>query len=384
VYAGLAATATAAGLLLLRRRPAATPPTNIPRLPTLAAQPRVRPGSQPGKGERCARCGTRSGKDGWYRIEGKSYCRDCAPRAAREAGLELAPALPDVKSTSTAQRGRSIPTPAKRTLSPVGYLPPERRVRLRLRPAPIRLNVGQGADGQPAWYTSRQGYVALREDGRDTGLAITPSVRIGALRPDGTQEVSEDTSEWLITHIPSGKTLGNRAFSSMESARQLAGILAQLDWTREAHQITDREVNQVNRTFQYYSAALEQESQRRERAATTGQLIADNIGGLARVLEDRGETLFVADSYGRRYEIGRDEVRQPAQADFRLARIAQPLAAQELKGRSCRQCGAPASGAGPGARWYRMDYRDFCPACAGEYAGREGFEMPETVGSESG
>jgi hypothetical protein len=225
-------------------------------------------------------------------------------------------------------------------------------------------------------------------------------VQIGKLQEDGTQAVREDTGQWMVTHIPSGRSLGNRAFGNLETARVLAGILAQVDWTRTERQITDREVSQVTQTFDYYNQALERERRQRGSASgenprmagspavtsgdLSGQLVADNVGGVARVLADQGDRLFVADSYGQRYEINRSEVRPPGETDFRLGRIAMPLEPAHNTAATCRRCGAAAAESiGQGA-WYRMDYQTFCPGCAGAFAEQEGYEMPEAVGSLSG
>ncbi len=161
----------------------------------------------------------------------------------------------------------------------------------------------------------------LRTDGRDTGLALTPAVQIGQLQADGTQAVREDTGQWLITHIPSGRSLGNRAFGNLETAR---------------------------------------------------------------VLADQGDRLFVADSYGQRYEINRSEVRVPEETDFRLGRIAMPLDPAHHTTATCRRCGAAAAESIGQGSWYRMDYLTFCPTCAGAFAEQEGYEMPAAVGSLSG
>lgn len=377
------------------------PSVPLPKLPQLAGRQRVQTQANPGSGERCARCGASgaSKKGGWYRIENRGYCQDCAPAAAQQAGVELAaPREAVTPGTGAGGQAQTISTRNTPSLSRMPrYLPPEKRVPVRLQPASIRLNVGQLPNGQPAWYTIQQGHVVLRTDGRDTGLALTPAVQIGQLQEDGTQAVREDTGQWMITHIPSGRSLGNRAFGNLETARVLAGILAQVDWTRDERQITDREVSQVTQTFDYYNQALEQERQRRGGAAgefprmaggasdlagdLSGQLVADNVGGVARVLEDKGDRLFVADSYGQRYEINRSEVRQPGETDFRLGRIAMPLDPAHHTTGTCRRCGAAAAGSiGPGT-WYRMDYQTFCPACAGAFAEQEGYELPEAVGS---
>lgn len=413
-YAGVAVSAGAAlgvGAAALARhmrragqQQSIPPPAPLPKLPQLAGRPRVQAQANSGSGERCARCGATgaSKKGGWYRIETRSYCQDCAPAAARQAGVELAAA----RTTTTTAASIGGPAQTVNTLSgsgssrAPGYLPPEKRLPVRLQPAPIRLNVGQRPDGQPAWYTVQQGHVVLRLDGRDTGLALTPAVQIGQLQADGTQAVREDTGQWLITHIPSGRSLGNRAFGNLETARVLAGILAQVDWTRAERQITDREVSQVTQTFDYYSQALERERRRRGDVSgdsprlaggaadlagdLSGQLVADNVGGVARVLADQGDRLFVADSYGQRYEINRSEVRQPGETDFRLGRIAMPLEPAHNTTATCRRCGAAAAESIGQGTWYRMDYQPFCPACAGTYAEQEGYEMPEVVGSLSG
>ena len=341
----------------------------------------------------------------WYLIKGKRYCQDCAPQAARQADVDLT--VPQDAETNENSGRNAIrpaqPIPGLGRRSP-GYLSPEKRVQTRLAESRIRLNVGRQPDGQPAWFVVNQGQVVLRPDGSDTGLAVTPAVRIGALK-NGVQDVEEDTGQWMLTHIPSGRSLGQRAFERLETAHQLAGILAQLDWTRPAEAISDQEVQQVNQTFQYYHQALQAEQTRRSAApaattaeaqpadppATTGgpaglvgQLIADPYGGVARVLEDSREsrTVFVIDSLGQRYEINRAEAREPRENDFRLGRIAMPFDPAGEENGACSQCEQSTSMAAQDESWYRMDFKPFCPSCAGQYAEQEAYLMPDEINSE--
>jgi len=289
------------------------------------------------------------------------------------------------------------------------YLPPERRVETRLAESRIRLNVGQDPNGKPAWFVVENGRVLLRPDGSDTGLAITPALKIGRVR-GGLQEVEEDTGRWWLTHIPSGKTLGHQPYDNVVEAQLLGSVLAQLDWTRPENEISDQEISQVSETIRRYNQALAEEkgrqvastpsagqtstqgspisSARRPPAneSLTGKLMADGYGGVARVLEDNGETLFMIDSLGKRYEVGRAEARIPTASDFEMCRVGmsfdparQPDAQSQGETPLCARCGQAAGKTDGGQKWYRMGWKTFCPSCATEYAAEEGYLKDEEI-----
>lgn len=362
--------------------------------------------------ERCAGCQTssQSKEGGWYSINGRSYCQDCAPEAARQADVDLVGPEREATGTgvvsSTGQPASKARIPVRRRAtaawSPPTYLPPERRVETRLAESRLRLNVGQNPNGQPVWFVVENGRVLLRPDGSDTGLAITPALKIGPLR-DGVQEVEEDTGRWWLTHIPSGKTLGNRPYATPQEAQLLGNVLAQLDWTRPEDEITDYEISQVAETVRHYNQALtEQIGKARVETASgegappavgstrrpganedlTGKLMADGYGGVARVLDatQDGEILFMVDSLGKRYEVRRDQIRTPDASDFEMCRVAMSLDPAKQNETHCARCGQ-SSRSEDGGKWYRMGWKSFCPSCATAYAAEEGYIKDEEIDS---
>jgi hypothetical protein len=384
----------------------------IPQLPTRL---KIGPTSYLSSSDRCVGCQTPgTGKQGaWYSINGRTYCQDCAPAAARQANVDLvAPAreVAGARGAATVTAGPSgegvrIPVrrggPVSSRLSLPPYLPPERRVETRLAQSRLRLNVGQDPNGQPAWFVVNKGHVILRSDGSDTGLAITPALKLGQVK-EGFQEVEEDTGRWWLTHIPSGKTLGHRPYASLAEAQLLGSVLAQLDWTRPENEISDQEITQVSETIRRYNQALGQEkagaevkaevkeqswspqpSPQPQPESLVGQLMADNYGGVARVLDvtPDGETLLMIDSLGKRYEVGRDEVRLPTAGDFEMCRVGMSFDPAKQPEAHCARCHQPASNA-EGGKWYRMGWKNFCPSCATEYAAEEGYLKDDEIHSE--
>jgi hypothetical protein len=371
-------------------------------LPQLALPTKIRPKTRLPSGERCTRCRVRSqNKPGaWYSIEGQAYCPDCAPAAAMVANVELVLPEPVVAGVNgvgtTLATGRSRLSATGSRRSELGYLPPERRVTTRLAPSRIRLNVGRDPAGQSVWYVVEQGQVVLRPDGSDTGLAITPALKIGDLK-DGVQEVAEDTGRWWITHIPSGKTLGTQPYARLEEVHLLAGVLAQVDWTREETEIGAEEIRQVRETVRRFNQALAGQRDGTQPQPTSpqpefgpaaepgslaGKLVADGYGGVARVLDDQGETLFLIDNLGKRYEVSRREVRPPDEHDFELCRVAMSFdPAKKLETR-CARCGQSSRRPETGETWYRMGRRAFCRPCSSVYAAEEGYIKDEEISSE--
>jgi hypothetical protein len=371
-------------------------------LPQLALPTRIRPMTQLPPAERCTRCRVRSqNKPGaWYTIEGQPYCPDCAPEAAAAANVELV--LPEpvavefngVDATRAMSRARLPATDSRR--SGPGYLPAERRVATRLAPSRIRLNVGRDPEGQPVWFVVEQGQVVLRPDGSDTGLAITPALKIGDLK-DGVQDVAEDTGRWWITHIPSGKTLGTQPYARLDEAQLLAGVLAQVDWTRAETEIGAEKLRQVRETVRRFNQALAghqvgvqtqptspqpEFGPAAEPGSLAGKLVADGYGGVARVLADQGETLFLIDNLGARYEVSRREVRPPDEHDFELCRVAMSFDPAKKPETRCAQCGQSSRRLETGETWYRMGRQAFCRPCSSAYAAEEGYIKDEEISSE--
>lgn len=425
-YAGLALGGTGllgAGLVALRRRgrvaarPTAATARSRPELPArppafkplprLPARTRIGLARVTGS-ERCATCGSRaSAKPGpWYRINGRSYCQDCAPEAARQADVDLAapppPALGGSRTTKLPdwrQAAGVAPVPEARP-----HLPPEKRKRTQLRASRVRVYAGQDGAGQPVYVDVSGGFVVVEPDQfnpdgvLDTGLAIIPG-----LKPDPVGGgIIEDTSEWYLVHIPSGKTIPGACYRSLKQAELLASILAQLDWNRAEGEMSTEEIRLVGGTVSYFNQALQQAiSNGKVDAATTadagqpapaptpvvvepltGKLVADRHGGVARVLEDAGEKLFLVDSLGRRYEVYRDEVREPQERDFELMRIARTVDPKKEPAMTCARCGCASSQAVAGESWYRMDRKSFCGSCGPEYAAAEAYVLDSEINTE--
>ena len=414
--AGIAMALSGAGLLARARRQARprSPQSLIARpVPHLPSRPQLRPSTTMSESERCVGCQTtvRAKPGAWYSLNGRSYCEDCAPKAARTAGVDLVGVkpMPSAGQSYVVDNGRSSDQPilasSNETAPP--HLPPERRIETRLEPTRVKLTVGQSPDGQAAQFVVENGYVLLQRNGWDTGLAVTPALKLGSLR-NGTQAVEEDTSLWWLTHIASGRTLGSQPYERIEEAQLIGSVLAQLDWTRTEQEIPLRDISRAQATIEQFNRALAVEKQQRsigpkpdrveaklespqksERAISgenpqiaaernreqstllTGQLMADNYGGVARVVEDNGESLFMVDSLGHRYEVGRHEVRQPTDSDFELGRIARSIDPAKTAGLRCAGCERTGS---TGEAWYKIGLdKRFCDSCATTYGAEEGY-----------
>jgi hypothetical protein len=255
----------------------------------------------------------------------------------------------------------------------------------------VGVYAGQDKENQPIWFAVN-GYVVLRPDGSDTGLALTPALKLN----DQGGKVEADTTRWWVTHIPSGKRVpGAGAYNRPEEAQLLAGVLAQLDWTRDETDLTITEIRQVGATVSAFNGGLAEEKVGQARPDSPGKpmprripedeplegrLVADGDGGVARVLGDSGGRLLVIDSLGERYEVDRNQVRTPDEADFEGVRVAMafdPVTRPEDK---CALCARPTSGTGAGEMWYRMNFKTFCEGCAAQYTAQEAYVKEEEIG----
>ena len=394
-YAGLvvaAAGLSGAGLLGLARRRSrammkpnpmkkAATVLNLRDIPQLPPRTKLKPlplNQLPGS--TCAGCQSPTGgKAGpWYAVNNRPYCRDCAPAAAQAGGVDLV--LP-----SSNQAAPPVGSSPARSGLGLSSLPPERRVNTQLVPSRLRVRLGEGAGG-PRWAVVEQGYVALRPNGLDTGLALTP-----ALKSAGAGGVREDPSTWSITHIASGKGLSG-PYPSPQAAKPLVDILAQLDWSRSEEEISGAELRQAQLTA---AAFMQAEAKAKAEAKIqdftqpspenlTGQLRADGYGGVSRVLADNGNTLLLVDSLGSRYEVNRAETRRPDEADFELSRVAMSFDPTQAVETRCADCGRSTQTTGAGEMWYRMGWHSHCESCAPRYAAEEAYIMEEAVGDEFG
>jgi hypothetical protein len=118
------------------------------------------------------------------------------------------------------------------------------------------------------------------------------------------------------------------------------------------------------------------------KASLTGKLVADGYGGVARVLEEDGDRLFMVDSVGTRYEVSRNEVRAPSEQDFELCRVAMSFDPTQHPPAQCATCGRSTSQTGAGEMWYKMAWQTFCESCANQYAANEGYLKDEEVNSD--
>lgn len=374
------------------------------RVPQLGPREKVRPMASGLTGDRCAGCQTPAGsKPGaWYSIHGRTYCPDCAPAAANKADIDLvAPAAPVLaESFAGAARSQSaaqVPVTPCATRSQSLYLPAERRAPTQLIPSRVGVYAGQNEQDQPVWFAVNNSYVVVRPDGRDTGLALTP-----ALKMNDQGDVAEDTGRWWVTHIPSGKHIPEAGpYERPEEGELLASVLAQLDWTRDETELSTAEIRRVGATVTAYNTALAEQKQKQVGAtpaspsdgertsrrppateSLVGTLVADGYGGVARVLDATrsGQRLYVIDSLGERYEVDRRQVRTPDQADFEGVRVAMAFDPAKDGAAQCALCGRPASGPGAGEKWYRMNFKTFCTGCADRYAAQEGYAKEDEIG----
>lgn len=412
-YAGLALAAAGfvgAGLIALARRrsrmplpgnaPAETaerpitlsPVVNRPAVPQLTARPKLAPLARSPLVERCAACGTSGGsKPGaWYRFNGQCYCPDCAPETARQAGVDLV--KNPISPISGGQKGAVVLTAGEGRAAP---LPPEKRVRTHLLGSRVGVRLGNEGGLVPV-----EGYVVLRPDGSDTGLAINPGLKLS--QRNGVAAVVIEPGQWWLTHIVSGKGVAG-PYADSETAHRLASVLAQVDWSRSENELTPTEIEQLRQTVangEWRTADSESPASSRGRMkngaeaiihhslirsfansdSLEGKIVADGRGGIARVLEDRGERLFLIDSLGERYELDRRETRLPDESDFELCRVAMSFDPTTRAESRCGRCRRSTRHTGAGEMWYRMSWQTFCESCARRYAVEEGYAFEEEVG----
>lgn len=414
-YAGLAL--AGAGLVAFARRrsklqaPQRINWQDIPQLPTRTTLEPALPDRLPNN--QCAGCNSAvQGKPGpWYVIGQQAYCQDCAPAAARQADVDLA--LPGSKASpisgvkgangayrSPIRSGQRSSNTVLSSITPIQPLPPERRVETKLMPSRLRLRLGEGAEG-PVWSVVENGYVVLRRNGLDTGLAVTP-----ALRQDGRGGLQEDNGQWWLTHIDSGKGMSG-PYDNPTEAQALASILAQIDWARPEDEINPLDMRRASATATAYQQALaemkakvqgEVKEKAEEKEATqpellgqaqasvqppalVGRLVADGYGGIARVLDvSDNDTLFMVDSLGQRYEVKQAEIRPPDEQDFEMSRVAMSFDPAKKEETSCAGCGRSSKKSGAGEMWYRMGWKSHCETCAKKYAAEEAYIMEDEVG----
>jgi hypothetical protein len=288
-------------------------------------------------------------------------------------------------------------------------------VNTQLRASRLRLYAGQNVAGEPVYVEVGNGFVVVRPDLHspdgvtDTGLAIAPNLTVDA---SGTQ-LLEDTSRWHLIHVRSGKTIPGASYAALDQAGLLAGILAQVDWNQAEQEMSTAEIRLIGGTVSEYNRVLAGELRARPADSTTGEtattppateplvkgtavvperpgatlvgrLVADRSGGVARVLDVDEKTglLLLVDSLGQRYELYPEEVRQPADQDFELVRVAQSFDPATRTETTCAGCGQDSHQPGAGQRWYRMARQSFCQVCAARYAAEESYLLDDEITAE--
>lgn len=381
---------------------------DLKQVPQLPARTQITPVRSLSAAEQCQTCQTpaRSKQGPWYSIGGRHYCQDCAPAAARKSDVDLMlPVTSGQNGTATISTvsGVSGGSRVKPARLGVDYLSPERRVETRLVESRIGLNLGNA--NEPALFVVDKGYVMVRPDGSDTGLALTPNLK-AETGTDGKAVIREDTSQWWITHILSGRAVTDRSYSNLETAQTLGNILAQMDWTRDETEFSTADYRRASATVTFFNQSLAEAKQevgwgnrspsgqemkpvtqaapsgtRRlpDNESLAGKLVADGYGGVSRVLEDNGDKLFLIDSLGKRYEIYRQEARTPDESDFEMCRVAMSFDPAKQPEASCGACQRSTKDTGAGEMWYKMGWQAFCEGCATEYAVNEGYIKEEEI-----
>ncbi len=246
------------------RKPVAiVTPQDIPALPSRRAITPAAPQALSGK--TCSNCSASpKSKPGlWYVIDEDAYCQDCAPRAAREADVDLAvPSGPGPTTPGAGQQhGDNL---GSRQVPATGF----RAVLESADPESIRLEEGavdiRSANGRIR--IPRGAYYVLRKDGTSTGLAITPWVE----KKQGELVTAPDS--WVITHLSSGLAM-TQPYSSAAEARILASILAQIDWRRPTEAISRREMEATRQVIKSYNETLAEAKARKGDRALAGSFM---------------------------------------------------------------------------------------------------------------
>lgn len=223
--------------------PGMVPPRHVPALP---ARTTVAPAAiEALSGKTCTGChAPPKGKPGlWYVIDDNAYCQDCAPKAARAADVDLA--TPRISPPTTGAGLAASPEQARKRSAMQDILASADPANVRLQEMAVDI---KSADG---WVRiERDAYFVYTPDGTGTGLAITPVV---ARANRGNLVTSKE--QWNITHLKSGLAMAG-PYPSVEEARRLASILAQVDWRRDADALSRREVAATRQVIAAYNEAL--------------------------------------------------------------------------------------------------------------------------------
>jgi hypothetical protein len=233
-------------------------------IPALPARKRVAPAAPDALADKtCANCqATPQGKPGvWYVIEEKAYCQDCAPHAAGEADVDLStpsgPSPPSISLTSPPAVGS---TETGRQNKPHAILAAADPRKIRLQESPVEVKTASGRA-----RIARGAYLVTTRTGTGTGLAITP-----VLRKDDRGDLVTDTGRWAVTHLRSGMAMAG-PYSSIDEARRLASVLAEIDWRREPDALSRRELAASAQIIEAYNQALAEARARAGDRAAAGK-----------------------------------------------------------------------------------------------------------------
>ncbi|MCP4684728.1 MAG: hypothetical protein GY867_04690, partial [bacterium] len=383
--------------------PQAVKPIKMRRIPHLPARMKIKPtGRSLSTSDKCAGCqASADSKPGpWYHINGRLYCQDCSPNAAREAEVDLVGDTPKSEQASKSEQVDNYGLKNAKPRLEVGW--PFKRLSTKLSRSRVRAYVGQDA-GRPLYWVVKNGYGVLKTSrpsrkvlreamnvpGLDptqhhTGLVIIPALKLNSTKTN----IVEDTRRWSIIHLSSGKPLlpgATEDYSTREQAHQVADALAKVDWNRPAEELAEVEIKQAVATIKQYNQALAAQPAivaggRSRNGSQVGRIMADDYGGIVRVIEDKGDTLVLLNSLGKRYETSRSRLRLPNSSDFEGSGVAQSFDPASRPEKRCGRCRG--SSRRLGGKWYMMKWQPFCQGCAKETARKKDYILEDQVGDE--
>jgi hypothetical protein len=218
-------------------------------IPALPSRKRVAPADPDAlAGNTCANCqATPQGKPGvWYVIGEKAYCQDCAPHAASEADIDLAtPSGPSPSSISLTNPPAIGSTETNQQTTPQAILAAADPRKIRLEESPVQVKTASGRA-----RIARGAYFVTTRAGAGTGLAITP-----VMKKNDRGDLVTDPGQWAITHLRSGMAMAG-PYTSIDEARRLASVLAEIDWRREPDALSRRELAASRQIIEAYNQAL--------------------------------------------------------------------------------------------------------------------------------
>ncbi len=186
--------------------------------------------------------------------------------------------------------------------------------------------------------------------------------------------------------MPSGKHLpGATDYSTKEQAHQVADVLARVDWNRPEEELNEADVKRAVATIKQYNQALVAQPAivaggRSRNGSQVGRIMADDYGGIVRIIEDKGDTLVLLNSLGKRYETSHSRLRVPTWSDFEGSGVAESFDPASRAEKRCGRCGG--SSRHLGGKWYRMSWKSFCQGCAKKYAREKDYILEDQVGDE--